>query len=273
MYLGIDVGGTKTLVASFTNKGTLSKSIRFKTPKEYKTFVGVLKAALARFSDHKFEYAAIAIPGTVDRKHGVGIAFGNLPWKDVSIQKDLSSFIDCPIIIENDANLAGLSEAINVIDDYKKVLYVTISTGIGTGIIVDGVIEPEFADSEAGHMKLPYNDRLQIWEDFASGSAIKKRYGKLAVEINDKKTWKEISHAIALGLNSLIAVIQPDVIIIGGSVGTHFQKYAKLLNDELKKFSTPLTPAPPIIHAKKSEEAVVYGCYHLAKREHDAKLT
>ncbi len=268
MYLAIDIGGTKTLVASFTNDGILSKSLRFKTPKDYDVFTGVLKAALARFSDHKFLHACVAIPGIADRKHGIGIAFGNLKWENVPIKKDLREFIRCPIIIENDANLAGLSEAINVIHDYKKVLYLTISTGIGSGITTSGKIDPAFADSEAGQMKLQYNDRMQTWEDFASGSAIKKRYGKLAADINDKKTWKEISHNLAIGMNSLIAVIQPDVIIIGGSVGTHFKKYGKLLDQELEKYSTPLTPVPPIIHALRSEEAVIYGCYYLAKEAH-----
>lgn len=271
MYLAIDIGGTKTLVASFTNEGKLSKTIRFKTPKEYKTFIGVLKAALARFGDHNFLYGCVAIPGKVDRKNGIGIAFGNLEWEDVPIKRDIRAFVNCPIIIENDANLAGLSEALNVIDDYKKVLYLTISTGIGAGITIDGSIDPDFADSEPGQMKLLYNDRMQLWEDFAAGSAIKKRYGKLAKDINDKKTWKEVAHTLAIGINSLVAVIQPDAIIIGGGVGSHFKKYQKLLEAELEKYSTPLTPVPPLLHAEHAEEAVIYGCYQLAQRTHHEK--
>jgi len=266
--LAIDIGGTKTLVASFTNDGTLSKSLRFKTPKDYDMFKGVLKAALARFSDHKFLYACVAVPGKIDRKRGVAIAFGNLDWENIPIRKDLKEFIRCPVLVENDANLAGLSEAINVLSKYRKVLYLTISTGIGSGIAIDGMIDPDFEDSEAGQMMLQHNDRMQPWEDFASGRAIKKRYSKLAIEINDKKTWREISHNLAIGINSLVAVIQPDVIIIGGSVGTHFKKYGELLDAELDKYSTPLTPVPPIIHAKRSEEAVIYGCYYFAKEAH-----
>lgn len=270
MYLAIDIGGTKTLVASFTNTGEVSKSIRFKTPGDYKTFLGVLKATLARFNEYSFRYACVAVPGLVNRTKGIGLAFGNLEWENVPIKHDLRAFIDCPIVLENDANLAGLSEALEVIDEYKKVLYVTISTGIGSGITINGKIDPDFADSEVGHMKLQYNDRMQVWEDFAAGSAIKRRYGKLAKDISDKKTWKEIAHTFALGLNSLIAVIQPDVIIIGGGVGSHFKKYEKLLKDELARYSTPMTPTPPILHAKRSEEAVIYGCYHLAKEAYEA---
>lgn len=269
MFLAIDVGGTKTLVAAFTQDGKISKSIKFQTPKEYKKFVSVLKAALARFETQKFTYACIAVPGRINRAKGTGIRFGNLDWENVPVIKDLSVFIKCPIVMENDANLGGLYEARNIIDDYETVVYITISTGIGSGIIINGILEPEVADSELGQTMLPYNGKLMRWEKFASGKAIKERYGKIAAKINDRKTWREISYSFALGINTVIATIQPDAIVIGGGVGTHFKKYNTILKSELKKFSTPLTPTPPILQAKKPEEAVIYGCYEMAKDEYE----
>ncbi len=269
MFLAIDVGGTKTLVAALTDDGKLTKSLKFKTPRDYDKFLGVLKASLARLDTFKYKYACVALPGRIDRKKGVGIRFGNLGWENVPVKKDLKSFLSCPVVIENDANLAGLSEARNVKDDYKKVLYITISTGIGTGVIIDGIIDPDFADTEPGHLTVQYNGTIQSWEHIASGSAIKEHYGKIAADINDRKTWREICHRFAIGMNGLIAILQPDVIIIGGGVGTHFKKYDKVLQSELKKFSTPLTPVPPILQAKKPEEAVIYGCYEMAKDEYE----
>lgn len=266
MYLAVDIGGTKTLVASFTNSGELREQVRFATPKEYPEFLVQLSEMISGLSTHKFKAACIAIPGMVDRKKGVGVAFGNLDWKNLPIKKDVKKFLDCPVIIENDANLAGLSEADNVKEDFRKVLYLTVSTGIGSGIIIDDVIDPDFADSEAGQMKVQFQEKLQKWESIASGSAIKKRYGKIAAEINDQATWKEISHRLAIGINTLIATIQPDVIIFGGGVGTHFKKYHKLLKAELEKYSTPLTPVPPLKQAAHAEQAVIYGCYILARR-------
>jgi glucokinase len=98
---------------------------------------------------------------------------------------------------------------------------------------------------------------------------IKKRYGKIAADINSKKTWQEICHRIAIGLNALIATVQPDVIIFGGGVGTHFKKYGSILEKELSKYSTPLTPVPPLRQAAHAEQAVIYGCYYLSKQKHD----
>lgn len=265
MFLAIDVGGTKTLVATFTQDGTIKKSIKIKTPNDYSKFIGTLRATLERFEEYRFNQACIAIPGKVDRSKGIGIAFGNLDWKNVKVKQDLKKFIKCPIVIENDANLAGLYEAKNIINDYKRTLYLTISTGIGSGIIINGAIDSDFQDSEAGHIMVQFGDKVLPWEDIASGSAIKKKYHKIAKDISDRKIWKDISYRFAIGMMSLIATIQPEVIIIGGGVGTHFNKYKVPLQQALKKMSTPLTPIPPIIRANKPEEAVIYGCYEMAK--------
>lgn len=270
MFLAVDIGGTKTLVATFTNSGKLSEQVKFKTPKKYPDFIEQLEEIIGGLSDDKFNAAGIAIPGRINKKSGLGVALGNLPWKNVPIQKDAKKFLKCPVEVDNDAKLAGLSEARNVIDDYKRAIYITISTGIGGGIIIDGNYDPDFAESELGHMMIQYNDHLQLFEDVAAGSAIVKRYGKMASEINDKKTWREICHLWALGFNSMVATFNPEVIIIGGGVGTHFKKYGSILKKELKKLSTPLTPVPAIIQAKNPETAVIYGCYELAKDSYEA---
>jgi glucokinase len=71
----------------------------------------------------------------------------------------------------------------------------------------------------------------------------------------------------------LLAIIQPEVVIIGGGVGTHFDKYGKLLETELKKYQTPLVPIPPIRAAQRPEEAVIYGCYELVKETYGSPVT
>jgi glucokinase len=170
-----------------------------------------------------------------------------------------------PVLIENDAKLAGLSEAI-LHPRYRKVIYMTVSTGIGVGIIIDGHIDPDFADSEPGQMVLEYEGKLQKWEDFASGRALFTRYGKKASEIDDPAIWRHFSQGLARGMNELIATLQPQVIIIGGGVGTHYEKFSKYLEVELRKLENDMTSTPPIIKAKHSEEAVIYGCYQYIKQ-------
>ena len=264
MYLGIDIGGTKTLIASLTNEGVITESRKFPTPPNYLDFLRELATNVANLSTKEFIAAGVAIPGKLDRKHGIGEAFGNLAWRNVPIQRDVHRMLRIPVVIENDANLAGLSESM-LIKQHACVLYVTVSTGIGTGIITDCRIDPEFADSEGGHIMLEHKGKLEMWEHFASGSAIVRRFGKRASEINDVHTWKIIAHDIAYGLYDLIAFIEPDAIVLGGGVMEHLDKFDDLLDRELAALHTPLTPIPPIYRAQRPNEAVVYGCYDLAR--------
>lgn len=264
MYLGVDVGGTKTLIGVLNDDGEIRESLKFPTPEKYDIWLEELKKHLGELKHDDFHAAGVAVPGMVDRERGIALKFGNLHWHNVAIQADTEKIFHCPVVLENDANLAALSEAM-LLKHYRKVLYVTVSTGIGTGYIFDQTIEPGMADSEGGQMMLEHHGRMEKWEHFASGSAIVRRFGKRAEDIHDEKTWKRISHDLALGFIELIAVGQPDVIVIGGSVGTYLERYKPFLEAELKKFHNPMTPIPPIRKAERPNEAVVYGCYDLAK--------
>ena len=112
---------------------------------------------------------------------------------------------------------------------------------------------------------LEHKGKLMPWEDFASGRAIVERFGKRADQINDKKTWRIISKDIAVGLFDLITFIQPDAVVLGGGVCSNLDKFEGILQEELKRFETPISPIPPLFKAQRPEEAVAYGCYHLAK--------
>lgn len=270
MYLAVDIGGTKTLLACIDEAGVIQEQTKFATPPGYERFLKELEENVAKLTTKDFQRSCVAVPGKIDRYRGIGVAFGNLPWQHVPIQADIEAIVRCPVIIENDANLAGLSEAMMVKDEFKKVLYVTISTGIGTGIIINGKIDPSFADSEGGHILLEHEGKLRPWEEFASGKAVFERFGKRASDIDASETgtWKRIAHDIALGLIDLIAVIQPEVIVFGGGLDTNYEKFIAPLREELKRYEMPLVPIPELRKAARPEEAVVYGCYDLIKAQY-----
>lgn len=264
MYLGIDIGGTKTIVASLDDNGVIQENLRFPTPHNYPDFLKELAKYVDKLTTKEFIAAGVGVPSKIDRTRGVAIAGGRLPWKNVPIQKDVQVIAHCPTVIDNDANLAGLSEAM-LLKEYSKVLYVTISTGIGTGFIVDQRIDPSMADSEGGVMLLEHSGKLEPWEDFASGQAIVRRFGKRASEITDADTWRTIAHDISLGLIDLIALTQPDIIVLGGGVGGYYGKFREYLQHYLKEYENPLIAIPPIKEAERPNLAVVYGSYDLAK--------
>jgi glucokinase len=271
MYLGVDVGGTKTLVAALTGDGVISKIHKFPTPKKYDDFLDQLATTVTALGIDDFRAGGVGIPtNRFDREEAIAQRFGNLGWKNVPVHTDMEKIAHCPIVVENDAKLAGLSEAMLLKNKFSKVLYVTVSTGIGYSLIVDCQIDTAIGDGGGKSILLEHKGKLMSWESFASGKAIFERYGKLARDIDDDATWHRIIFDLGLGLAELIAVTQPEVVVIGGGVGSSFSRYGKLLKEELKKYKTPLVEIPEIVGAERPEEAVIYGCYDLAKQRFGA---
>lgn len=267
MYLGVDVGGTKTLVAVLNDHGVILEEQRLPTPKKYDQFLKNLEKTLASFDHKDFKAAGVGMPGPgLDRERGVGINFANLPWRNVPMQSNVEDLAGCPVVVENDAKMAALSESMLLKKEYKSVLYVTISTGIGYALVVNGVIDKSVGDAGGSSIILDHKGKLMPWEHFASGHAIVERYGRPAHDIEDKETWQTICRDLAKGLIHLIAIMQPEVIVIGGAVGVYFDRYGKLLQTELKKYDLPLIKLPELRGAQRPEEAVIYGCYDLAKQ-------
>ena len=262
MLLAVDTGGTKTLVTSFAHDGTPGEKYRFETPKSQTDYLATLLDLIHEHYDpKKLDAVVIATPGII-QDNVVQWAGSNLPWTKFDIVSSLRSFLTCPVWLENDANLAGLAETRALEVTPPQSLYVTISTGIGTGIIVDGHIVPELSASEGGHALVEYDGKVRMWESFASGSAIKKTYGSFARDIHDEKVWAQIADKISRGFLVLIPVLQPNVIIIGGSIGTYFHRYETVLRHILRDHLPDHIKLPKIQQAAHPEEAVLYGCYY-----------
>lgn len=265
MLITIDTGGTKTLVTAFTRSGKPSEMHRFLTPKDENDYIGTLSELLHEhyiLKSRPIDAVVVAVPGIVKNNKAAWCA--NLGWKNFDIEKRLRPLIGegIPIWLENDANLAGLSETLRLEKQPRNSLYVTISTGIGTGVIAGGVIDKNMSMSEGGHMLIEYDGRLRDWESFASGRSIYETYGTYARDITSKHVWTQIADKISRGFLVMIPMIMPDVVIIGGSMGTYFDKY----KDQLKRYvSSQLSshiPMPSFRQAKYPEEAVIYGCYY-----------
>lgn len=261
MLLAVDTGGTKTLVTGFDRKGNAGEMHRFATPKDPEDYIAHLSELIhEHYRSAKIDGVIIAIPGVVRNNRVVWCQ--NLPWHDFDLAAALGVLTQCPIILENDANLAGLAETKVLKKQPELSLYVTVSTGIGTGIITHGAIDPALSASEGGHMLVEYDGKVRMWESFASGQAIKRTYGAYARDIHDRRVWNQIADKISRGFLALIPALQPDVIIIGGSIGTYFDQYDVVLRRLLSDHLPPHIPLPEIRQAAHPEEAVLYGCYY-----------
>ena len=267
MYLCIDVGGTKTIVAMLDKRGKILHSIKFATlPDEDAFYANLIQQIKINFVLASVKYIAVALPGVV--KDNRAVWYGNLPWQNLDIAARLEADFGLPTVVENDANLAALAEARR---HHGRSLYLTFSTGIGGGIIENGKIPAKFQDFEPGHTVYVHRDQSAEWEDIASGKAIRDFYGRNADEITDPKAWQEVAQRINLGLAPLLLSLKPKTVIFGGPVGLALANYRRPLRKLLKSELGQKTILPRFQIAKYGNMSVIYGCYFYAKTHFTAK--
>jgi predicted NBD/HSP70 family sugar kinase len=267
MITAVDIGASKTLVAQFDHLGKMLTSIKFATPENQDEFYQELCDTLKKLNDTRV--ISIGAPGMVDNL-GVIRRCGILKWKDFDLKGRLGHDFNCKVLIENDAKLAGLGEANALSPVPELCLYITVSTGIGEGVIQNGKLVQALKYSEAGHMMFFEDEQWQTWQNIVSGSSIKRHFGKLAKDITNPEDWQWISEKLALGLLALVPTIQPDTVIFGGSVGRYFNKYGPILIEMLDKRLADYIKRPELTGAQHPDEAVIYGCYYHATHQQNS---
>lgn len=269
MIITIDTCGTKTLLAGFSKDGKLLKSFEFQTPKSQQKYLEIIEKVIKKeFSEQlksgEIQAISCAEPGIIE--NGVILWAKNLRWQNFNIKTELSKiFPNIKILVENDANLAGLFESKKFKNKARNILYVTLSTGIGSGIIIDGKINQGLKNSEIGRIPIEFDGRVREWEEFASARAIFNVYGKYASEISKPRQWQNIADRISRGFLVIIPIIQPELIVIGGSLGENFKKFDLFLEQIVRENLPEGISCPKIVKAQKPREAVIYGCFEFAK--------
>lgn len=264
MYLIIDIGGTKTLIALFNPRGHIIKKFKFKTPSSKNEFLGILKSALIPFSDayaKKVSQIVIAVPGLVQQN--IAVKFGNRPWKNLDLARELKNLFNAPITLINDADLATIYESTF---HRGRTLYLTFSTGIGGGIAERGKLAKNSTSVEPGHIRYIFEGKNLEWEDIASCAAIGTSYNTIATSVRGQAAYLDIAFRVALGLPHLIQRYHPDTIVIGGPLARQFPNIKVALRANIRKFLPRTKKLPRITPAKRPTESVIYGGYTYAKR-------
>lgn len=264
MIVAIDIGGTKVRVGYSQVGDRLEDWLDFATPVNQRIVVKTLIDSVHRLiGTSPVDSIGIACPGSINKQRGTVIAPRSIPWHNLRLTKPLEDFFDCPVLIEHDATAGGLAEAREGAGKkHRVVLYVTLSTGVGTSIIVDQNPLPTLYNSEGG-WQITEMSTGEHYTEVASGKAIELRYGKKASEITDSPTWQLIASDMSAGLYNLITTVQPDIVVLGGGVAVHFKRFIKPLQAELKKLN-PIYPLPSIKQARFVETAPAVGVMMLA---------
>jgi glucokinase len=193
LIIGIDVGGTKVAGGLVTLKARLVESRIVPThadrgfAKSYSQIVHLIERLIrAAGGKHNVRGIGICTPGPLNPKTGVVINPPNLPgWRNIELAKMVGKQFGLPTKLENDANAAGLAEVLfGAAVGFKDVFYVTVSTGIGTGIIINRKIHhgKNGVAGEGGHVSIDYRSpyrcgcgTLGCIEALAAGPAMARR--------------------------------------------------------------------------------------------------
>ncbi len=265
MNVGVDIGGTKTLVASFDN-GQIVKKAKFATKPDYKIFVANLIDEIKKLGPN-VEAIKIGAAGRVDRANGVFVAGGNLTWRNTPLGTDLKSAFGVPVKIENDANTAALHESIHGAGkDFKRLIYITLSTGIGSGFVEDKKLVESLLDEEIGQTMVRWQDSDWLaWEDIASGRTFYEQNQVLAKDCTDRKIWADYSQRLLPGFSAMLTLFQADGVVVGGSMAIAFDKFIPIVIQELEQqySSNGLIKIPEFTPVSNPENAVLLGTMDL----------
>ncbi len=244
----LEAGGTKMVLAIGDETGKIfeQKSIPTLTPEE------TMPEMIAYFKEKEVEALGIGCFGPIcldknDEKYGYITTTPKLAWRDYPIALEFEKELGIPVGFDTDVNGSCLGEATyGDAAGLKNVIYITIGTGIGAGIMVEGNLVHGNLHPEAGHMilkrhprdtyegKCPYHK--ECFEGLAAGPAIEARWGRSAKEIPegheamDMEAWY-----IAQALMTYILVLAPEKIILGGGV-MHRMELFPLIRKYVKEF-------------------------------------
>lgn len=233
-HAGIELGGTKTVVAIGNENAEVTEEHRYPTTTPEKTMATAAEWLRERGSPQSIGVAAFG-PVAINPAHtryGYMLDTPKPGWSGGAILGPLATaFPAAKLAIETDVNAAALAEAsIGAAAGMGDVVYITIGTGIGAGILSGGRLIHGVMHPECGHLKVPrapgdadfsgvcpfHGDCL---EGLAAGPAIGKRWGKPAAELPaDHPAWDIQAWYLAHAVLALTAVVSPQRVIIGGGV-------------------------------------------------------
>jgi len=262
--IGVDIGGTKIAVGVVDDEGVIVAKTRRETQPQHPASIDeAIADAVGELSqDHEFRSVGLAAAGFVssDRAH---VTFApNIAWRDYPLADRVAKLIKLPdvtVVVENDANAAGWAEyKFGVARDATNMVMLTIGTGLGAALVVDGhLVRGQYGfGAELGHFRVvpgghPCGCGLRgCWEQYASGSALVREAHRAGVErpvraaallelaggnaaaISGPHVTKaavggdelgiellaELGSWIGQGCASLAAVLDPAMFVVGGGV-------------------------------------------------------
>ena len=312
--LGIDIGGTKVAGGVVAPDGTILSTARRGTPgasvRETEDAIVAVVEELEAGYDGDLVGAGIGAAGWFDRNGDTVLFSPHLAWRGTSLRQDLAARLRHPLWVGNDADAAAWAEyRYGAARDADLALMITLGTGIGGGIVLDGRLRrgSHGVAGEWGHMRVVPDGRLcacgnrGCWEQYASGNALGRtarevvrsspaaaarfleRAGVPAEQITGEDVARvaaqgdplalelvaDIGGWLGQGIADLAAVLDPEVVVIGGAVSALGDLVLVPARDRLDRALTGrgFRPGPRVVAAELGPAAGIVGAADLIRHD------
>jgi len=271
-YIGIDLGGT-SIKGGRVESGKIVRNEVFRVNSEgtRDSIFNDICDLIVKLWTEDVKGIGFAAPAVIDFESGTIYGLSNIPqFNGFAIQNALEDKFGVPIKLQNDANCFVLGEKhFGEAKGYRNIVGLITGTGTGAGLIIDGKLHngEHFGAGELG--MIPYLDGC--YEDYCSGQFFTSNYQVSGEEMARRALTGDAEalaafHDYGMHLGSLINLIcyvmDPQIIVIGGSVSKSFEWYQSGLSDALKKFYFDYQ-VKVIITPSKSPDIAIYGAVGL----------
>lgn len=274
MKIAIDLGGTGLKIGSFEN-GRMTGQIVKPSPgftMNCEESLEYIINAIKEFDLSSLEGIGIGVPSVVDAEKGIVYDVVNIPsWKCVPLGSVLSGEFNVPVKVNNDANCFVLGEKeFGEAGSYRDIVGVTLGTGLGVGIIIDGKLY-NGANTGAGEIgNVPYLD--QNYEYYCSGNFFTAVHGISGKELSRKAAegdahalavWNEFGHHLGEFLKLVLYAYDPQIIVFGGSVANAYPLFEASMKETLNSFMYRNSLKNLVITTSKVEQSGIKGAVAL----------
>jgi len=236
LYGGVEAGGTKMVCAVGTGPTDIRAETRFPTTTPAETIARMLEFFREQNARVKLSAVGVASFGPIDPDPS-SATFGYITstpkagWANTDLAGPLAKALDVPIGFDTDVNGAALGEyRWGAAQGLHTLVYLTIGTGIGGGVMAEGRLVHGLLHPEVGHMRIPHDLGADpfpgicpfhgdCFEGLACGPAVTARWGRPSHDLPaGHPAWQLEAYYIALALNNLICALSPQRIVLGGGI-------------------------------------------------------
>jgi len=266
MYILLDIGGTKTRIASSLDLTSLGgEPIIIDTPQDYqKGLSEIAEAAMSVSGGNLIKGIAAGVKTNLSKDKRIPLTAPQgklLDWKQRPLADDLEKLLHAPTaLLENDTALVGLGEAVyGAGKGIPIVVYVTVSTGVNGVRVVNGHFEASHEGFEIGGQYLSMNPQKTL-EELVSGTAVTERFGMVPKDLGkESPVWEELARTFAFGLHNTILHWSPDRVVLGGSMFNEIGISVPRVTEHVRSIMRKFPDVPEIVHSSLGDFGGLWG--------------